>query len=140
MPQAPRTVSRPVRLRMLAAAGTTLPVEAQLRYAADDPYAVEALFDTGEPHLVRWVFARELLAAGLTHPCGEGDVAVAPGVDEAGSASVRVRLSSPDGQALLEAPAGAVSGFLASTYAVVPAGQETAHLRLDDVVTSLLAP
>ena len=38
-----------------------------------DPLAVEALFDDGAPDPVRWVFARDLLAAGLDRRTGEGE-------------------------------------------------------------------
>lgn len=131
------TVSRTVRLRMLAAAGT-VPVDAELRYSASDPFAVEALFDTGESQWVRWVFARDLLAGGLVGSAGEGDVSVAPAQDEGGRRVVHVQLSSPEGMAVLEAPARAVADFLAATYDLVPAGLEGEHLHIDDTVDALL--
>ncbi len=131
------TVSRSVRLRMLAAAGT-IPVDAELRYAAADPFAVEALFDTGDTEWVRWVFARDLLAGGLVGSAGEGDVCVAPAQDEVGRRVVHVQLSSPEGLAVLEAPAQTLGEFLAKTYDLVPAGLEGEHMQIDDTVDALL--
>lgn len=133
------TVSRALRLRMLAASGTSLPVDAELRYTAADPFAVEALFDTGTGNPVRWVFARDLLATGLVGRTGDGDVAVEPAVDDDGVQVVCVRLSSPDGVAVLEAAADTVSAFLASTFAMVPLGFEGRYLRVDEAVEALLS-
>ena len=47
----PATISYEVALRLLAAEAA-LPLSAELRYDAADPYAVEALFDTGAESLV----------------------------------------------------------------------------------------
>lgn len=111
---------------------------AELRYDATDPYAVDAVFQTGEPRGVRWVFARDLLSAGLAGPTGDGDVRVWPRVDADGAA-VLIELRSPDGRALLEAPAERLAAFLQSTYAIVPPGTESSHVDVDDLVNGLLA-
>ncbi|MEU7230264.1 SsgA family sporulation/cell division regulator, partial [Streptomyces chrestomyceticus] len=47
-------------------------------------------------------------------------------------------LSSPDGEALLEAPAAAVSAWLERTLRVVPPGSEQDHLGLDKGLSALL--
>ena len=133
----PATVSTELGLRLLASDGA-LPLAAELRYDAADPYAVEALFDTGGDTPVRWVFARELLAEGLARAVGEGDVLVRPALDDRGSAAVHLVLASPDGRALLEAPAEEVRAFLSETYSLVGRGEESDHVDLDAALLTLL--
>ncbi len=74
-----------------------------LRYDTADPYAVHATFHTGAEETVEWVFARDLLAEACTGP-GTGDVRVWPSRSH-GQGVVCIALSSPEGEALLEAPA-----------------------------------
>jgi hypothetical protein len=52
---------------------------------------------------------------------------------------VLLSLSSPDGDALLEAPAAQVSAWLERTLRVVPPGTEGEQLGLDDELAELLA-
>jgi hypothetical protein len=63
------TVSYPFVLNLLGVDGTARPLDAELRYTAADPLAVEALFDNGSDDPIRWVFARDLLA---DRPCTYG--------------------------------------------------------------------
>jgi hypothetical protein len=49
-------------------------------------------------------------------------------------------LSSPDGDALLEAPTAQVSAWLERTLRAVPPGSEGEQLGLDDALAELLAP
>lgn len=138
----PVSVTREFTLRLLHGVGPPLVVYAQLRYGAEDPYAVEALFDAGGDAPVRWVFSRDLLAAGLRDQVGEGDVSVGPGpaTRDGGSPEpvVRLRLASPDGSAVLEASAVALEAFLTETYAAVPAGAESALLDVDAAIGAIL--
>lgn len=53
---------------------------------------------------------------------------------------VLMALSSPDGDALLEAPSAQVSAWLERTLRVVPPGSETEQLGIDDGLAELLAP
>jgi len=131
------TVTCELRLRLLVSGDAALPVPAALRYDVADPYAVHATFHAAGD-TVEWVFARELLAAGLQGTAGLGDVRVWPSTD-AGLDVVFVSLSSPEGQALLEAPARALAGFLERTHRAVPAGAESLHLDVDTALTHLLA-
>ena len=101
------TVSTQLALSLLSSEGDDLPIVAELRYSAHDPLAVEALFDDGTPDPVRWVFARDLLAAGLDRRTGDGDVVSWPTQDAQAHPAVHLRLRSPNGDALLEAPADA---------------------------------
>lgn len=49
-------------------------------------------------------------------------------------------LSSPDGDALLEASAAVVSAWLERTLRVVPPGSESEQLGMDDGLAELLTP
>ena len=132
------TVSHRLALSLLSAAGDDLPLCAELRYSAQDPLAVEALFDDGRPDPVRWVLARDLLSAGLDRRTGDGDVIVWPTQDALDRSAVHLRLRSPNGDALLEAPADAVAAFLAETARLVPLGTEYQHLDVDAALEWLL--
>lgn len=132
-----KTVTREMTLELIDASGTATTLQAQLHYEASDPYAVSAVFDTGETQ-VRWVFGRDLLAEGLFDPTGDGDVHVWPCLDPRGHAVTVIELSSPDGEALLQARSDDLSDFLARTEALVPTGTEAEHLDIDDIIGKLL--
>jgi len=133
------TVSYPLVLNLLGVDGTARPLDAELRYTAADPLAVEALFDDGSDDPIRWVFARDLLAAGLDQRTGQGDVVIWPTTDADGRPAVHLRLHSPDGDALLEASAPALEAFLAAAWRLVPPGTEHEHISVDDVLDALLS-
>ena len=50
-----------------------------------------------------------------------------------------VELCSPDGTALLQTASRAVHDFVVRTLEVVPAGQESTHVSIDNLVTQLLS-
>lgn len=131
------TVTCELELQLVVPGDSTVPLSVLLAYSADDPYALTAEFRTGGDESVRWVFARDLLATGVHCPAGEGDVRVWPSFS-AGVDVVYVALASPDGQALLEAPARALQTFLARTYHLVPEGTESSHVDLDASLARLL--
>ncbi|WP_410568305.1 SsgA family sporulation/cell division regulator [Amycolatopsis sp. cmx-4-61] len=109
------------------------PVPAELEYDTLDPYAVAVVLHAG-PSAVRWLFGRDLLADGLLGRCGDGDVRIGPAGDPA---LVVVELSSPDGAAVLEAPAKEIAAFLDRTYDVVPAGSESDWFDFDEEMEKL---
>ncbi len=113
-------------------------LEGELIFDPTDPYAV-AMHLEAKSGTVVWTFARELLADGLYVPTGNGDVQVWPCLSNAGDAVVIVELCSPDGLALLQAPSRLVHDFVASTYEIVPEGEETAHLQMDALISQLLS-
>ena len=113
------------------------PVTCRLSYEETDPVAVTARFTLGE-QTVGWTFARALLLSGMYEPVGDGDIAVRPGVDADGHATVYVELSSPHGAALLRTRTSQVATFLAMTQQVVPIGQELDGVDMDAVVSRLL--
>lgn len=132
----PRSISRHVILELFSSAGSAL-VEAELRYDADDPYAVAVAFQLDGSELV-WVFGRDLMLRGVAEPAGDGDVQIFPSLDDDGRLVVVLQLSSPSGLALVEAKARDVIDFLASTRVAVWPGTESNYLRLDDAIAALL--
>ena len=141
MLQRPSTVVHEVDLRLVAPGDEGLRLTATLRYQPSDPYAVEATFRAGD-EAISWVLGRDLLGEGLARVSGEGDVRVWPTVDlgDRGEQThlVMLQLSSPDGRALLAAPAEDVGAFLAETYEVVAPGTEGEHMDVDGVLERLL--
>ncbi|MFD7407290.1 SsgA family sporulation/cell division regulator [Streptomyces sp. NPDC059866] len=131
-------VERELEMRLVLSPERSVPVAARLGYRSDDPYAVHITFHIDSDQPVNWTFARELLVEGVFRPCGRGDVRVWPSKAN-GRSVVLIALSSPDGDALLEAPAAQVSAWLERTLRVVPPGSEGAQLGLDDGLAELLA-
>ncbi|MGW0821493.1 SsgA family sporulation/cell division regulator [Streptomyces sp. NPDC002845] len=132
-------VERELELNLVLSPERSIPVPARLSYRSDDPYAVHITFHIGSEHPVHWTFARELLVEGVFRPCGHGDVRVWP-TKVLGRSVVLMALSSPDGDALLQAPSPQVSAWLERTLRVVPPGSEIGQLRIDDGLAELLAP
>ncbi|MEV5311711.1 MULTISPECIES: SsgA family sporulation/cell division regulator [unclassified Streptomyces] len=131
-------VERELELRLVLSPERGVPVPARLSYRTDDPYAVHIAFHIDSEYPVHWTFARELLVEGVFRPCGHGDVRVWPTKAE-GRSVVLMALTSPDGDALLEAPAAQVSAWLERTLRVVPPGTEGEQLGIDDDLAELLA-
>lgn len=147
------TISSELGLRLVVPQQTIVPLVASLYYSGRDPYAVRMAFHVGTDEPVEWIFARDLLAAGIESRQGEGDVHVWPsakscaetdGLDVIGTpgstegAVLNIELSSPFGQAHFEAPAGAMSAFLQRTYQIVPAGQESDYVDIEAELNDLL--
>ncbi|MFD3440967.1 SsgA family sporulation/cell division regulator [Streptomyces sp. NPDC058685] len=132
-------VERELELKLVLSPERSVPVPARLTYRTDDPYAVHVTFHVGSDSPVKWTFGRELLVEGVFRPCGHGDVRVWPTKVD-GRNVVLMALSSPDGDALLEAVATVVSAWLERTLRVVPPGSESERLGIDDGLADLLAP
>ncbi|MEU0970815.1 SsgA family sporulation/cell division regulator [Streptomyces sp. NPDC005917] len=131
-------VERELELRLILSPERSIPVPARLAYRSDHPYAVHVGFHVNSESPVHWTFARDLLVEGVFRPCGHGDVRVWP-TKVAGRSVVLMALSSPDGDALLEAPTAQVSAWLERTLRVVPPGTEGGQLGIDDALDQLLA-
>ena len=146
------TISAELGLRLVVPQQTIVPLVASLYYSGSDPYAVRMAFHVGTDEPVEWIFARDLLAAGIDARQGEGDVKVWPsaqscaesdGLEVIGDAHtegtvLNIELSSPFGQAHFEAPAQAMGAFLQRTYQIVPAGQESGHIDIEAELNDLL--
>jgi len=120
----------------VSSSGTASPIEAGLAYDLRDPDAVTTVVMTGRSQ-VRWTFGRELLAAGLYEPVGDGDVHVWPCLDADGHAVVIVELCSPDGEALIQARTGDLSSFVDRMNKAVSPGSESAHLDIDATIAAI---
>ena len=131
-------VERELELRLVLSPERSIPVPARLAYRVDDPHAVHIIFHIGSDHPVNWTFARELLVEGVFRPCGHGDVRVWPTKVD-GRNVILMALSSPDGDALLEAPSAQVSAWLERTLRAVPPGTEAEQLGIDEGLAELLA-
>ncbi|MFF0060757.1 SsgA family sporulation/cell division regulator [Streptomyces sp. NPDC005279] len=132
-------MERELELNLVLSPELSIPVPARLTYRTDDPYAVHIAFHIGSDTPVKWNFARELLVEGVFRPSGEGDVRIWP-TEAEGRSVVMMALSSPDGEALLEASAAVVSAWLERTLRVVPPGSESEQLGMDDGLAELLTP
>lgn len=127
-----------VRLHLVVAGETAVPVDAALSYDPADPYAVTAVFHADETVPVTWTFGRDLLMAGTQNPSGEGDVVVWPWITD-GRPVVCIALSSPSGEALLEASLPDVQAFLTASFTLLPAGRESERIDIDSAIERLLS-
>ncbi len=131
------TVTAELGLSLLVPEHGAVPLVASLHYSADDPYAIRMAFHVGADEPVEWIFARELLTAGMETHAGQADVRVWPSQDP-DSALLTLALSSPFGEAHLEAPRTAAAAFLARTFEMIAAGAESEFLDVDDELDDLL--
>lgn len=134
----PRTITTPLALVVTTATGEA-ELDAELRYDPTDPFAVSLAIgvDCGEP--VVWTFARDLLAAGITAPAGEGDITVEPDpVAEASERLLRITLAT-DCLATMVTSADRAVEFLVETYAAVPTGAELERIDFDAEIEALLS-
>lgn len=153
------TVRTDLVLRLLVPGRTSLPVPVEMAYSADDPWAVRVTFATdhvdddhhgderpdaagGPPQAdarddtaVEWLVARSLLHDGMSARAGCGDMQIWP----SGRTGVLcLAMSSPSGEALFELDRDGLGGFLRSTCALVPLGEEGSHVDLDAELLQLL--
>ena len=134
----------PVTLHLVGPTDWT-EVPAMLCYDADDPFAVRIAFgdatDAGsgpDPDGgITWLLSRELLQTGLDRPAGDGDVRLWPA--RGAGDGLYLHLRAPSGEALFEVSRASVAAFLRGTEALVPTGQESAHLTLDAELHLLLS-
>jgi hypothetical protein len=149
------TISAELGLKLVVPQQTIVPLVASMYYSGSDPYAVRMAFHVGTDEPVEWIFARDLLAAGIESRHGDGDVQVWPSLASVAETSdldvigmtesqgpqgkvLNIELSSPFGQAHFEAPAEAMSAFLARTYQIVPADQESGYIDIETELNDLL--
>lgn len=132
----PTIVRESVDFELIVSGDKTVGIPALFDYAAHEPFSVRASFQTSDGS-VEWVISRDLLSQGIREPAGDGDVSV--WVEGDGDASVYcLQLTSPNGQALMEAPLHQVRSFLNRTFEVVPSGSETSWISIDNLIDQLL--
>jgi len=134
------TVSAELSFILVVPRQASVPLAASLLYTGDDPYAVRMAFHVGTDEAVEWIFARDLLTAGLTEPAGVGDVRAWPSLssDGGGEPVLNIVLSSPFGKAHFEAPMMEMAEFLRRTYDAIPAGREGNFFDIGAELDSLL--
>ncbi len=134
-------ISAGQELWLIGPDNVTVPVECELDYRVDDPYAVRLSLDTGSGDPVRWYVSRDLLTAALHGPEGLGDIRAwpSPAGNAAPGKTLNIELCSPDGYARFETGAAGIGAFLARTFELVPGGQEGDHLGLEAELTALLS-
>jgi hypothetical protein len=123
---------------LLPTAGTGRPIPVSTRWAYDssEPYAVTVAFATERGRWVEWVFARDLLIAGLTEPTGEGDLRISPDADPD---LLLLEIHAPTGSATFTLDRDDTADFLTRTLRVVPAGREAAHFDVNRLLAELQA-
>jgi hypothetical protein len=137
MDTSPVAVDRSLVVELLDASGTSTQLDAGLHYDMHDPFAVTVEFRSGVSR-ISWVFSRDLLAEGLFTQCGDCDVRIWPFVDPIGNAVVVIHLSSPQGEALLQARSSEVCEFIQASRQIVAPGTESDLVDLDSVIANLL--
>ncbi|GAA2664165.1 MULTISPECIES: SsgA family sporulation/cell division regulator [Actinosynnema] len=130
------SITTTTTFHLLVPGAAPAPVEAELHYEPEDPYAVAVLFHTGQGK-VEWIFARDLLADGLLTPSGEGDILVRPASDD--PERVLLELNAPTGFAILSAVAEHIAEFLDLTYDVVQPGEEDLWIDFDRELAKLVS-
>jgi hypothetical protein len=132
------SVTRALSVQVLAPLDGPSEVSVDLCYDTTDPYAVRAMFRVASDQQISWVFARELLAQGMTEASGDGDVRIWP-TSADGREVVRILLRSPDGEALLQTQSVELVEFLNASFALCPRGRESRHLQIDRALVALFA-
>ncbi|MGW4820803.1 SsgA family sporulation/cell division regulator [Streptomyces sp. NPDC004227] len=126
-----------VEARLVSAMPRMPSIPAALHYDRRDPFAVRMTFPapaTLEGVDVCWLFARDLLAAGLREPEGDGDVRVRPyGFDR-----TVLEFHAPEGTAVVHVRSGEIRRFLEATSELVPLGLEHLQFDLDHDLAELM--
>ncbi|MFE7235174.1 SsgA family sporulation/cell division regulator [Streptomyces sp. NPDC002405] len=126
-----------VEARLVSATPRMPSIPATLHYDRRDPFAVRMTFPapaTLEGVDVCWLFARDLLAAGLREPEGDGDVRVRPyGFDR-----TVLEFHAPEGKAVVHVHSGEIRRFLEATSELVPLGLEHLQFDLDHDLAELM--
>jgi hypothetical protein len=127
----------------------SVPLKSYLHYSCQDPYAVRLSLDAGRDEPVEWFLSRDLLTAALHSRQGIGDVRAWPSsasaaawAEEAGLTGgkvLNIELGRPDEYARFESDAAGIGAFLARTYELVPAGEESGFLDIDAGLAQLLS-
>ena len=111
----------------------------ELSWTQADPFTVKITFRTNLDNRsqdVDWELSRDLLAAGLCAPAGDGDIRIAPSDHEPDQIVVDLRPADSGQHLRLLGPAGRVRDFLTATYAQVAPGTET--VDVDRALTQIL--
>ncbi|MEV4753008.1 SsgA family sporulation/cell division regulator [Streptosporangium sp. NPDC049248] len=113
------------------------PLMAVLAYSVADPHAVRLAFMKGRRETVAYTFGREVLAAGLWAPAGQGDVTVAPH-EELAEYYLLITLRPEHGYPFeVYARRELVADFVTQIYRQVPRGDE--RVDVDKCIAAIFA-
>ncbi|WP_438487820.1 SsgA family sporulation/cell division regulator [Streptomyces sp. S186] len=133
------TAKRTLEMQLLLGPDETVPVAGRFSYRSDRPYEVEVAFLSRGETVATWLFARDLLFAGLHGEAGEGDVRVRPAGRAGGARHVRIELATDAGFCELAVRAAELTAWLEQTAAIVPPGHEARSFDMDAHLARLLA-
>ncbi|MGW1170612.1 SsgA family sporulation/cell division regulator [Streptomyces sp. NPDC002550] len=119
----------PMRIHPEEREALTQPLRTRLTYRVSDPFAIEARFGVGTDDETVWTFSRDLLKDGLQKEAGLGDVIVWPEKEPRQQARIFIRLTSPEGKALLSAAEHDVRAFVEAAGRLVEYGLEHSYLQ-----------
>ncbi|WP_079144288.1 SsgA family sporulation/cell division regulator [Streptomyces agglomeratus] len=103
-------------------------LDTTFRYRSDDPFTVRIDFHLPLGPTVVWHLDRDMLMAGTQSPTGIGDIHLRPAPGPGNTDRVLMRLSSPEGIAMVDVDRVPLTEWLGETYVLVPAGTESGHL------------
>lgn len=112
------------------------PVLSRWSYSPDEPYSITVEFQTSPDSWITWVFARDLLLAGLQAPAGVGDVRFVPFEDE-GDRLMLFQVESDQGRASWFLNRDDAEEFATMTLDAVPVGAESEHFDMDALIAGL---
>lgn len=112
------------------------PVLSRWSYQADEPYSITVAFQTGADKWVEWVFARDLLLAGIKGPAGIGDVKFVPFEDQR-ERLLLLQVESDQGRASWFLDRDEAEDFVEMTLQVVPEGAEESHFDIDALIEEI---
>lgn len=112
------------------------PVLSRWSYRADEPYSVTVAFQAGADRWVEWVFARDLLIAGLKGPAGIGDVRFVPFEDEKDKLLL-LQVESDQGRASWFLDRSEAEEFVEMTFQAVPEGAEEDFFDVDAFISEI---
>lgn len=132
------TAKRTLEMQLLLGPDEAVPVAGRFSYRSDRPYEIEVAFLSRGRTVATWLFARDLLLAGLYGEAGEGDVRVWPVRRPGEARRVHIELSTGDSVCELSVRATEVTAWLEQTAAIVPPGDEGHYLDMDTHLARLL--
>ncbi|KJS56986.1 SsgA family sporulation/cell division regulator [Streptomyces rubellomurinus] len=127
-------LTTPITMRLITGERHTRDLDVAWSYRPDDPCVISLDFRGSGSDAV-WELSRDLLAAGVRTPAGEGDVHVSP----FDGTRTLIALGGVEGVALLAVRTEELDRFLAATDELVPAGSEHSRIDWDHDLARLLA-
>ncbi|MBA0124709.1 SsgA family sporulation/cell division regulator [Haloechinothrix sp. YIM 98757] len=112
------------------------PVLSRWSYHPEEPFSITVAFQTGVDQWVEWVFARDLLMAGVVGPAGIGDVRFIP-FDDGDERLLLLQIESDQGRASWFLDRREAEEFLEVTLEEVPAGSEEQYFDVDKLIEEI---